>query len=144
MIFYLDTSAIVPLFLQDPHEEAMRIWLREEPRHVVLSDFAAAEFVGVVARFFRTRELTESMALKALSRFDNWRAHSVMPRVTSLGDVGACERLVRDFKLKLNVPDALHLALVMTDGLPLVTFDQRLASAARAVRHPVVQVPASI
>ena len=137
---YLDASAIVPIFLKDAHGPAIERWLLQR-HHLTLSDFAAAEFAGVVARFRRMNALREGDAVAVLSRFDTWRSQMATFRLTSSGDIANCDRLIRDFALKLSVPDALHLAVAMAEGIPLVTFDQRLAFAARAVRHPVVLPP---
>jgi predicted nucleic acid-binding protein len=136
--FYLDTSAIVPLFLSDEHEQAMRVWASQEARRMFVSDFASAEFVGVVSRATRTRELSNRQAQAALQDFDAWRSRSVTLRPISSMDVAACERLVRDFNLKLSVPDALHLAIAMADGTSVVTFDWRLADASRRLGHPAI------
>ena len=134
---YLDASAIVPIFLKDPHVAAMERWLLQRHR-LVLSDFAGAEFVGVVARFHRMKALGERDALAVLSRFDAWRSQAVTVRLTSPRDIAACDRLVRQFKLKLTVADALHLAIAMADEIPLVTFDRSLAAAASQAGHSAV------
>ena len=48
------------------------------------------------------------------------------------------ETLVRDFATKLLAPDALHLASAMQAGAVLVTFDERLANAARDYQTNVI------
>lgn len=138
MAFYLDVSALVPVLLDDAHGPAMTRWLRQEPRTVIVSDFAAAEFAGVVSRSVKMYRLSGSAAAAILARFDNWRQKSATVRLTDANVVASCARLVRDFALKLSVPDALHLAMAMTDGTTLVTFDERLADAAKTLGHPVI------
>ena len=50
MNFYLDASAIVPLILRDAHTERMSAWIAEPRGDIFVSDFAALEFLSVVAR----------------------------------------------------------------------------------------------
>jgi predicted nucleic acid-binding protein len=133
---YLDTSAIAPMFVPDGHSDAMREWLARKAPPLVISDFGAAEFAAAVGRLLRMGELRAADTNAVLSKFDHWRADQVLVRLTTANDIAACDRLVRDFRLKLGVPDALHLAIAITIDAPLVTFDHRLASAARLVDHP--------
>ncbi len=48
-------------------------------------------------------------------------------------DMALAETLARNFDLKLAGPDALHFAMPTNHGAELVTFDARLAEAARAL-----------
>lgn len=134
---YLDTSAVAPMFVPDGHSDAMREWLARKAQPLVISDFGAAEFAAAVGRLLRMGELRAADTNAVLSRFDRWRADQVSVRLTTANDIAACDRLVRDFRLKLGAPDALHLAIAITIDAPLVTFDHRLARAARRVGHPV-------
>jgi predicted nucleic acid-binding protein len=140
VLAYLDTSAILPLFLTDRHTDAMRAWATEPTIVVVLSDFGAAEFVAAISRAVRIGRLSNAAATTVLTLFDRWRVQTEQRRIGG-GDIAACERLLRDFRLKLNAPDALHLAIASTESVPLVTFDERLAVAARAIAHTTI-VPA--
>jgi len=141
VLAYIDTSAVVPLFLIEAHTPAMQAWVTGEGPRVILGDFTAAEFAAAVSRSLRMGHLTTSEAEAVLADFDLWRSH-LEQRYTGRDDIASCERLVRDLQLKLNAPDALHLAIAMADDLPIVTFDERLAAAARSLKHRVV-VPGS-
>ena len=134
---YLDTSAIAPMFVPDGHSDAMRGWLARKAQPLIISDFGAAEFAAAVGRLLRMGELRATDTNAVLSKFDRWRTDQVLVRLTTANDIAACGRLVRDFRLKLGAADALHLAIAITIDAPLVTFDLRLASAARLVDHPV-------
>jgi hypothetical protein len=48
--FYLDTSGIVPLILQDAHTRAAEEWFARVRDTIFISDFAALEFAAVVSR----------------------------------------------------------------------------------------------
>lgn len=49
------------------------------------------------------------------------------------GDIAVATGLVRRFALKLQLPDAIHLALCQRSGLVLATLDAGLAGAANAL-----------
>ena len=137
VLAYLDASAVLPLFLADMHTDAMREWATDATWVVVLSDFGAAEFAAAISRAVRIGRLNEAAAATVLALFDRWRAQTEQRRAGG-GDMAACESLVRDFRLKLNATDALHLAIASAENAPLVTFDERLATAARAIGHPAI------
>jgi predicted nucleic acid-binding protein len=134
---YFDTSALVSWFVADAHTSALQEWAAGAAPRVLLSDFAAAEFAAVVSRAVRMGRFRVRAAERALGYFDRWRLQ-VEQRQTSSNDVAWCEQLVRDFRLKLDAPDALHLAIARADNVPLVTFDRRLAAASRAIGHQVI------
>ncbi len=127
--FYCDSSALVPLLLTDLHSVSIGAWLASSPKTLIVSDFAAAEVSAAISRRIRTREIDVEIARTALGTFDEWRRRSTTRRLTSPGDIAACERLVRRSELKLQAPDALHIAIALADGATLVTFDERLAQA---------------
>ena len=134
---YFDTSAVLPALIADPHTHVMQGWVAERALTVVLSDFTAAEFAAAISRGLRVGRFRARGAEAALSLFDSWRLRTQQRR-TGSDDIASCERLVRDFRLKLNAPDALHLAIARSDSVPLVTFDHRLAVAARTINHRVI------
>jgi predicted nucleic acid-binding protein len=136
-MFYLDTSAIVPLFLAESYTTAMQSWVDREAPVIILGDFAAAEFCATVSRHSRMAQISRKVAEATLADFDIWRGQ-VRQRMTSAADVARCERLVRDFRLKLSAADALHLATAIVERITLVTFDRRLAEASIVLNSPVI------
>ena len=124
------------MFVPDGHSDAMREWLARKARFSSSAILAQLNLPLRSAGLLRMGELRAADTNAVLSKFDHWRADQVLVRLTTANDIAACDRLVRDFRLKLGVPDALHLAIAITIDAPLVTFDHRLASAARLVDHP--------
>ncbi|MBX9876349.1 MAG: type II toxin-antitoxin system VapC family toxin [Beijerinckiaceae bacterium] len=128
--FYFDPSVLVSVFVSQRTTERAVNWLTGRTASVVVSDFAGAEYASAISRLLRTRELDHQAAASALHDYDVWLASSgTTRRLTSAGDIAACERLVRRFELKLQAPDALHIAIALGDGATLVTFDERQAQA---------------
>lgn len=142
MTHYLDASALVSMFCDDAHTPAVRGLLGAADR-LVVSDFAAAEFAGAVARLHRLAILDRPEAEAVLDGFDHWSA-SRTQRVESLpADMNAAANLVRRFALGLRAPDALNLAIAQRVRSRLVTFDQCMAAAARNLGVPVAELETS-
>ena len=86
-----------------------------------------------MGRDVRSDRLTATAGREALDLFDIWTT-SVAELVEVLpGDHRTAAGLVRRFDLGLRAPDALHLAVCLRLGLPILTFDRRQAAAAAAL-----------
>lgn len=137
MSAYLDASLVVSLFLIDANSVRARALLGAEPAPV-LSDWCAVEVSGVIARQMRIGALSSQDTQTAYRNFDRWRV-TVAREDTMAADVDATMRLVRRADLNLRGPDALHLVIASRLGAKLLTFDARLAAAAKAVGVKLVR-----
>jgi predicted nucleic acid-binding protein len=136
MTHYLDASALVSMFCADAHTPAVRRLLHGAER-LLVSDFAAAEFASAVARLHRTDLLDRDEAEAIFGGFDLWNASRTL-RIEALpADMAAAAMLVRRLALGLRAPDALNLAIAQRARAILVTFDLRMAAAARSLGVPV-------
>lgn len=133
MTFYLDTSAIVPLFVPEPASAAITALLGGSPEPLVVSEFAAGEFASALSRLVRSSRITENTARAALVDFDSWRIAYCLSPVLDAIDIRAAAAFVRRFDLKLLLPDAVHAAMSQRLGATLIIFDRRLADAATAL-----------
>ena len=129
---FWDTSALLPLFVAEKESRRARSWLRRDPV-VVVWTLTRVELLSALAR----RERKEPDAARALvaARARVLAAWEEWSEIVALEPVRRqAERLVSVHPLR--AADALQLgaALVATDldpaGLELVTFDERLATAA--------------
>ena len=137
MSFSLDTSFLVSILFVDAHTARAFAWLGAGGRQIWVGDWAATELFALVHRRVRGGLITADVAAAALIDFDAFmagRARS-LPHSPAAGVLAA--NLARDPALKLSAADALHLALAASDGLSLVTFDDRLADAAKACGYRV-------
>jgi hypothetical protein len=128
---YLDTSALVKLYLPEPDSASVERALRRR-RDLVVSDLAITEVASAVSR--RARE-------GALSRLDAGRLYRQLLAHAEAGvflraDIvpethREAERLLLSLaEVPLRSLDALHLALAIGAGArSLFTFDMRLAAA---------------
>ena len=138
MSIYLDASVVVALFIaSDPFTERASSYLASNLDDLIISDFAAAEFASVVARLTRTRRLTSGEANAIFSDFDAWRARSAEQDKTTSPDIAFAASMLRRLDLNLRTLDAINIAIADRLGATLATFDERMATAARALGVPV-------
>ena len=133
MTFYLDTSVILPVIVEEATSAKIIHYLKGPADRIRIGDFAAAEVASAVSRLTRTRILTASEAIAVLRDFDVWRAAILNSIDVQAVDVRLAGDYVRRFDLMLRVPDALHVAICRRLDLTLVTLDRRLAVAAQAL-----------
>jgi predicted nucleic acid-binding protein len=138
-MLYLDTSFLVPYFVSEESSEKVETYLRGlKGEELVVSAWTATEFVSALGLKVRTRQLDKQAASAALAAFRelgegyfNWLA-------VSPGDFKAASAYLEKWNLGLRAGDALHLAVAKTNGVKkLLTLDERMLKAARALRIPV-------
>lgn len=129
---YLDTNTIIGLLTTDPLTARANAVLRQGLGEVIVSDFAAAEFAGVVGRKMRAGIIGRTYALDALTALD--RLSLRVSRISlEASDVPQAGALLRRLDLPLQTPDAIHIAIAQRLGATLVTFDRQMAAAARTL-----------
>lgn len=138
MSAYLDANVLVSAFHRDVNSDLAYEILRRQVDPVVVSDVAAAEFVAVFGRLARMRRMAEVDARNAISDFDLWHSQAPTRVTTDAADVAVADRFLRRMDLNLRLPDALHIAIAQRVGVPLATFDLRMAEAARALGVEVI------
>ncbi|MDK2855966.1 MAG: uncharacterized protein PWQ86_1179 [Bacillota bacterium] len=140
MICYLDTSALVKLYVQEPGSEMVRT-LVDEASLVATSKVAYAEARAALARGFRDGLLQEKDYRQVVAALQNdWPSYLALEVSDSLvwlaGELAEKHRL-RGF-------DSIHLAAVLTlktrvkGRVVAACFDTRLWEALRAVELEVV------
>ena len=129
---YLDTNAAIGLLTVDPLSARVRTVLRQSSAPIFISDFLGVEFSAVVSRKARAGVITHQHALDALAALDQWSAR-VSRFELEAGDIARADLFVRRLDLPLLAPDAIHIAIAQRLGATLVTFDRRMAAAARTL-----------
>lgn len=129
MTYYLDTSALVKLVVAEAETEGLRAWLSAEDRSAVSSDLARTELLKAVRRAAPDRVTQARTVLDSIT----------LIKVTT----SAFEEAGRLDPVILRTLDAVHLAVAVDLGDDLdgiVTYDDRLADAARYNGVPVVSL----
>jgi predicted nucleic acid-binding protein len=140
---FWDSSALVPLLVEESSSAALRALLRDDPTLVVWR-LSGTEVVSALWRRRRADELDERMRLAAEAGLgDLERIWTVVEDATQVDR--RARRLLAAHALR--AADALQLAAALVacderpDVLALVTLDDRLAEAAR--REGFVVLPPS-
>jgi len=134
MILYLDTSALVKFYVEEPGSRAVRALL-ERAQVVSTSRVAYVEMRAGLARKLRQGELREKEYKHILSAFEkDWKDYFVIEVSKSVANLGG--ELVE--KHPLRALDALHLASALflrervRSDVFFSSFDERLNEAAKA------------
>jgi predicted nucleic acid-binding protein len=130
---YWDSSAIVPLLVQESATETVRALLAEDPEVVVWS-MTSLEVTSALWRRARAGEIEEQARMAAsqgLAELEEaWNALIDVAQI-----VGRARRLLAVHSLRAADAAQLAAALIAcrehTDVLEFVTLDDRLADAAR-------------
>jgi hypothetical protein len=137
--FYLDASALVAMFTDDPFSARVDLFLENNQSKLIVSDFAGAELASTVARHFRNKQIAVAMARNIFAKFDTWAAEATERAETTTEDVALAETMLRRLDLNLRAPDAIHIALSQRLGATLVTFDEKMAASARTLQLAVAK-----
>jgi uncharacterized protein len=129
---YLDTSALVKLYLPEPGSDTLDAALQGRS-DLIVSDLAITEIVSAIARRRRDGLVPASACARLhrqiLADIDSgiYLKNDLLPEVHR-----EAERLLLALDgVVLRAADALHLALASLSGAAaIVTYDQRLAEAA--------------
>jgi uncharacterized protein len=135
--YCLDTNFLVSILFVDAHTSTAFAWLERSPAELYVSDWVATELFALIQRRVRAGVLKKDVAAAAVLEFDDFVGSRTTRLRLSAGIGAHAAHLARDSGLKLSAADALHLALSAESGYCLVTFDLRLAEAARARGCPV-------
>lgn len=127
MAYYLDTSAAVKLVVEEVGSKALRTWLMTAKEPIVSSDLLRTELLRATRRSApdhvqQARMVLDSIVLITISTALFEHAGTIEPDL-------------------LRSLDALHLAAALDLGDDLdgiITYDDRLSSAAMALGIPVV------
>ena len=122
---FLDASAIVKLVLHEQESQALIDYL-DDRTHVEASELSVTEVGRAVRRFYPDFDEVEALHGILLHRVST----AVLRRAARLPPAG------------LRALDAIHLASALSlgcDDVDMITYDARLADAARALGLRVVQ-----
>lgn len=126
-VYYADTSALAKLVLAEPETNAMFAWLEVEQPTLATCELTRTELIRAVSRVAPDDVLSANAALDRISIVPVTRAtfrHAAEIRPRSLRSL-----------------DAVHLAAALDLGddlRGLLTYDERMADAARSVGIPVL------
>jgi len=135
---FWDSSAIVPLLVDDPRREALFELVRNDPAMVVWWG-TPVECASAIARHERDGDFSLAQATEALSRLRTY-GRSWSEVVASEAVRATALRLLRTHRLRAADSLQLAAAIVAAEGdpssMPFVSLDERLLDAASREAFP--------
>ncbi len=137
---YVGTSALVPLFLNEPHSAAAARWYATEKSELVAAAWCVTEFASALGIKKRTGAIDTQQAQAAWTRFERMAAADLRLLAVTPANFHRAAELVLDAASALRAGDALHLACAEAAGAKqLATLDEVLSrNALRLKIRPVV------
>ena len=134
MILYLDTSVVVALLTRDIFAaRADALITRRDGDTLCISRWTIPEVSSALARLVRMKLIKSVNRDQTITKFEWLRASSLETLSIEEPYFARAALLVDRSAAGLRAPDALHLAIAEAAGAALVTFDDRLAEAAREI-----------
>ncbi len=136
---YVDTSVLVPLFLNEPCSVAVAEWYAREKSELVASVWCVPEFASALGIKQRTGAVDAQQAQGAWARFERMVAADLRLLAVAPAHFRRAAQLVLDAASALRAGDALHLACAEAEGaLRMATLDDVLGrNALRLKIKPV-------
>ncbi len=137
---YVDTSVLVPLFLNEPHSVTVAAWYAREKGELVAAAWCVAEFASALGIKQRTGAIDTQQAQGAWARFERMVAADLRLLPVEPASFHRAAELVLDAASGLRAGDALHLACAETAGAKhMLTLDDALSRNAQRLKiKPVV------
>ena len=130
MSIYLDTSVVVPLFVEEFLSDRISDWMEQQTQGLIVADLTVTEFNAVISRLVRQGAFGTARAADTRQQFDLWRAAAAEPLENLPVDIRAAGRLVCTAQPRMLTADAIHLATCRRLGLTLATSDLALQQIA--------------
>ena len=140
-MIYVDTSALVPLFIREPKSEAVMAWIESSGERLAISEWSLVEFASATAIKVRTGQATAKLAKQATTRVQEFAEKHCTVAVPGQEEFRRAAELAGDGALKLRAGDALHLAIAASLGAQgILCLDDAMIKSAKALGMTVVTV----
>lgn len=136
---YVDTSVLVPLFLNEPHSAAAAAWYAGEKRELVAAAWCIPEFASALGIKQRTGAINAQQAQGAWARFERMAAADLRLLPVAPANFHRAAELVLIAASALRAGDALHLACAEAAGAKhIATLDDVLSRNAQRLKIKAV------
>ena len=136
---YVDTSVLVPLFLNEPSSTDVADWYSREKSELVSAAWCVTEFASALGIKQRTGAINAHQAQEAWTSFKRMVAADLSLITVEQSHFNRAAELVLDAKSALRAGDALHPACAETAGADhLATLDEVLARNAKRLKIKLV------
>lgn len=140
-MIYVDTSALVPLFIREPKSDAVIHWLEYSGERLAISEWTLVEFASATAIKLRTGQATAKLVKQATARMHEFAQKHCTIAVPGRENFRRAAELAGDHASKLRAGDALHLAIaesLNTQGI--LCLDQAMIESAKSLGMNVARL----
>jgi predicted nucleic acid-binding protein len=136
---YVDTSVLVPLFLNEPFSAAVASWYAREKGELVAAAWCVPEFASALGIKQRIGAIDPQQAQDAWARFERMAAADLRLLPVAPTNFHRAADLVLDAASALRAGDALHLACAEAAGAKhMATLDEVLSRNAQRLKIKLV------
>ena len=140
-MIYLDTSALVPLFIRERKSEAVIGWLESSGERLAISEWCLVEFASAAAIKIRTGQAVANLAKQAMARVHEFARRHCVIAVPGREEFRRAAELAGDDTSKLRAGDALHLAIAASlNAQGILCLDDTMIESAKSLGMKVVTV----
>ena len=140
-MIYVDTSALVPLFIREPKSKAVIAWLESSGERLAISEWSLVEFASAAAIKVRTGEAAANLAKQVTARVREFAQKHCTVAVPGREEFRCAVDLASNDALKLREGDALHLAIAGSlNAQGILCLDEAMIESAKALGIGVVAV----
>lgn len=133
-MIYLDTSAVLPYYREEPLSGTVQSLLADPKRPVLITELTKLEVASCLARWVRMGDLPEADATAIEVAFaEDIEAGSYTLRSLESRHYRKAEEWLLARTTVLRTLDALHLAFAAINGSRIVTADVQMANAAETL-----------
>ncbi len=108
---YVDTSALVPVFIREPKSAAVVAWLESSGARLAISEWCLVEFASAASIKVRSGQVAASLAKQATVRVNEFAKKHCSVAVPGQEEFRRAAELAGNHALRLRAGDALHLAV---------------------------------
>ena len=139
-MIYVDTSALVPVFIREPKSEAVIGWIESSGERLAISEWSLVEFASAAAIKVRTGQAAAKLAKQATARVHEFAQKHCTVAVPGREEFRRAANLAGD-TLKLRAGDALHLAIAESlSAQGILCLDDAMIESAKSLGMNVVTV----
>ena len=140
-MIYVDTSALVPVFIQESKSGAVIDWIESSAERLAISEWSLVEFASAAAIKVRTGRTAANLAKQANTRVHEFARKHCTVAVPGRAEFRRAAELAGDDTLKLRAGDALHLAIAASLSVRgILCLDDAMAISAKLLGMNVVMV----
>jgi hypothetical protein len=140
-MIYIDTSALVPVFIREPKSEAVIGWLESSDQRLAISEWSLVEFASAAAIKVRTGQAAQDLAKQAVTRVREFAQRHCTVAIPGREEFRRAAELAGDNALKLRAGDALHLAIAESlSAKGILCLDDAMIESAKSLGMNVVMV----